>query len=177
MKQLILSIVLLMLVGGCSRDPTVTLSVSEEKGRTVFHLPTRHANGLLGIKIWQPDTRTQLWELDLAYFRGARLTYGEIPRDFVTSNGGKNSAQQMFPRGDQPPLPFPPDTRLLVAIELQYDAFMAASVRARYFELKTDREGRVFSVVARESIKPDAFPEPPEEPNQSLQPTAPSGRG
>jgi hypothetical protein len=177
MKQLLQLVVLSILVAGCSRDPTVTLSVSEEKGRTVFHLPTRHANGLLGVQVWQPDTGTLLWEMNLAYFRGARLIYGEIPRDFVTFNGGKNSAQQMFPRDDQPPLPFPPDARLLVAIELQYDAFMAASVRTRYFELKTDREGRILSVVARESIKPDAFPGHPEEPNQSLQPTAPSGRG
>jgi hypothetical protein len=169
MKQSLHLVVLVVLLGGCSRQPTLSFSTSEEKGQTALHFAAQRLNGLLGIRIWRADTKDLLWAANLNYYKEPRLIYGEIPRDFATFNGGKNSAQQAFPSDSKPALAFPSDTRLLVAIDLQYDTFMTASTTVRYFEIKTDRNSRISSVTPLESIAPDEFPQNLEEPNRSLQ--------
>jgi hypothetical protein len=141
------------------------LSVGEEDGTTVFHIPTRGVNGVISIRLWRADTKELLWHVNLNSYQGSRLMYGEVPRYFTTFNGGRISAQQIYPAKDGKPKRFPGESRIFVMIEIQYDTFIAASAGALNFVLTPDTRGEVTAVSPIGSIDPDDFPDTEKEPN------------
>lgn len=154
----ILAIILVSLLTGCTPRRNVSLAVRQTGSHTVLDVSTEGVNGLLGLSIWQADTRELLWKVNLDYFRGKQLVYGEVPAGFTTINGGENSAEQTFPAKGLSPPPLPSKRKIYVAIEAQYDEFMAASVRVFYFELSTDANGQVLSVLPLKGMKSEDFP-------------------
>ena len=159
MRQgVILAIMSVWLLSGCTPKPSVSLGAHSSDSQTVLDVSTEGINGLLGLNMWQADTREMLWRVNLDYFRGPQLVYGHVPAGFMTINGGKNSAEQIFPAKGLRPPPLPPRRKIFVAIEAQYDEFMSASARTFYFELNTDANGRVLSVRPLTAVKPDDLP-------------------
>lgn len=61
------------------------------------------ANGMLRLEI-RDTTGKSIWIIALAYYRGAKLKYGEVPQKFTTvnGNGNENSAKQQFPKTGPP---------------------------------------------------------------------------
>jgi len=155
-----LPILILSLLGlvGCMVHPKTTLSVQQTTTNLHFDISTAHVNGLLGLRVWQADTKDLLWDVDLHYYRGPRITYGVLPSDFKTFAGLTGSAKQKFPADSERPRSFAPSTQYRAAVLCQYDSMMSASVREFYFAFATDADGRVLSVSPVESIPPEDFP-------------------
>jgi hypothetical protein len=158
--RILLPIVILSLLGliGCTVNPKVTLSVQQTTTNLDFDISTTHVNGLLGLRVWQADTKDLLWDVDLHHYPGPRITYGVVPRAFKTFAGLTSSAKQKFPTPKETPRSFAPSTQYRAAVLCQYDSTMSASVREFYFAFMTDADGRVFSVSPMESIPPEDFP-------------------
>jgi hypothetical protein len=154
----ILAIMLVSLLTGCTPRRNVSLAVRQSGSHTILDVSTEGVNGLIGLNMWQADTRELLWKVNLVYFRGKQLVYGAVPANFTTFNGVESSAEQTFPAKGLPPPPLPPSRKIYVAIEAQYDEFMAASVRVFFFELSTDTNGQVLSVLPLKGMKSEDFP-------------------
>ncbi len=154
------SIVLLMAVSqvGCSVAPKLSLRATQRDTGIEFEFYPRGINGLLGLRVWQADTKELLWDVNLNYYRGARWRYGDVPRDFETFKGARNSASQNCPDKNKKPRPLPADRRLFASVDCQYDSFMAASSRTFLFSIKTGADGSVAEVSPVEYLRPDDFP-------------------
>lgn len=160
MRASLLVLVLVSLeVVGCTVHPNVTLSVQQTTTNLHFDVSTTHANGLVGLRVWQADTKDLLWDVDLAYYRGPRIAYGVVPSGFKTFSGLTSNARQKFPAGRERPPPLAASTQYRVAVLCQFDSMMSASVKEFYFAFATDADGRVLSVSPVESILPKDFPE------------------
>jgi hypothetical protein len=134
-------------LAGCSSRPKISLSISEEKGQTIFHIPTKGVNAITDLRIWQADTRDILWDIKLGNYIGEKLAYGDIPLNFRSFNGGKYSAKQKYPAENQKPSVFPASSRLIVVFHLQYDNLYSARQTSRWFSLSTDSAGRVEEIT------------------------------
>ena len=156
----LLPIVILSLLSlaGCTVHPKATLSVQQTATNLHFDISTAHVNGLLELRVWQADTKDLLWDVDLHYYPGPRITYGIVPRDFKTFSGSTSSAKQKFPALRETPRSFIPGTQYRAAVLCQYDSMMSACVREFYFAFATDADGRILSVSPLESILPEDFP-------------------
>ncbi|MCH8922322.1 MAG: hypothetical protein IIA67_04115 [Planctomycetes bacterium] len=71
-------------------------------GEVSFNIDYGRTNGLLHLTITDVSTGEDMWDVKLAYFSGANLKYGEVPKDFETFNGATNSAKQLFPKTGAP---------------------------------------------------------------------------
>jgi len=160
MTRITLTVALLLAVvsAGCSPSPRLSLNARQEDGSTTFEFSTRGINGLLGLRVWKADTKELLWDVNLSYYRGPRLRYGDLPRDFETFNGQKDSATQAFPAKREKPRPLPANSKLYVSVDCQYDSFMAASSQTFLFSITTDTNGRVLAASRVDSLSPDDFP-------------------
>jgi hypothetical protein len=166
---LVVASLLIYLIFENAAEPSASLTLTEKAGILRFDITTHHVNGILGLRVWNFDqahtealariarheddreyeyvSNEYLWDVNLDYYQGPHLDYGEVPQDFATFNGGRNSAKQNFPKDGAKPHPLPPSTRIRMAIDLQYDTWAAASVTTRYFDLLTDREGHVTKIM------------------------------
>jgi hypothetical protein len=154
------SLPILILLGlvGCTVQPKTTLSVQQTTTNLLFDVSTKHVNGLIGLRVWQADTKDLLWDVDLHNYRGPRIAYGVVPSDFETFAGLTSNAKQKFPVGRERPRPLAASTQYRVAVLCQYDSMMSASVREFYFAFATDADGRVLPASPVESVSPGNFP-------------------
>jgi hypothetical protein len=134
-------------VAGCSMAPAISMTAKQRGSDVDFEFGTRGINGLLEFRVWRADTRELLWDVDLNYYGGARLTYGDIPKDFTTTNGNQQSATQIFPADEAKPKKLPASGKVLVEVECQYDDFAAACSRRFDFAVTTGSDGRVLTTV------------------------------
>lgn len=145
-------LILLIVILFRSMIPGVSLSLDQSRGSTEFVFSTHGINGLLSMRVLRYDPGELLWHMNLNYFRGHRLRYGEIPDVWP------NIARQEFPKDGEEPKPLAPDSKFLVTIECQHDVFIAPSVTSVLFILRTDKTGRVVSVENVDRNKPFEHP-------------------
>lgn len=162
MRILPLMLILIALaLAGCATDPKAALAVRQTGTNLDFEISTEHVNGLLGLRVWQADTKEVFWDIALRYYREPRLAYGVVPTDFKTFGGGTSSAEQKFPASGQRPRALPPSTTFLTSIYFQYDTMFDAKVREVYFSFATDAEGKVLSVIPVARVAPEDYPKTP----------------
>ena len=158
------SLILVLLTAsltGCAVHPKAALTLQQTATNLDFAISTEHVNGLLGLRIWQADTKELFWDVDLHYYREPHLTYGVVPRDFKTFGGVLSSAEQKFPAGGERPRPLPPSTQFRASILCQYDTMFDAHLCEFYFSFTTDADGRVSSVVPVARILREDLPTTP----------------
>jgi hypothetical protein len=140
--------------------PHCSTTARQRGSDTEFDIATRGINGLLGLRIWRADTRETLWDVNLNYYPGPKLAYGEVPADFETFNGAQNSARQNFPPDDQKPMTLPINSQLFVEVDCQYDHFISAACRCFYFLISTDEHGNLSEVQPVNCLTPSEYPKP-----------------
>ena len=158
---LLILVLLTASLAGCAVHPKAALTLQQTTTNLDFVISTEHVNGLLGLRVWQADTKELFWDVDLHYYREPRLTYGVVPRDFKTFGGVLSSAEQKFPTGGERPRPLPPSTQFRASILCQYDTMMDAAMREFYFLFATDTKGRVSVVVPVARFPREDFPKTP----------------
>ena len=97
------------------QGPRIDVVPFVEGNRVVFDIPRSGINGLLGI-IVEDEAGHILWKVNLKYYNGRQITYGEMPR----------GSKQVIPADGSTP----PDIRgrrVQIQVEYQYDEFMAPS--------------------------------------------------
>ncbi len=154
-------VLLALSLTGCTVHPKATLTAQQTTTNLDFTISTEHVNGLLGLRIWQADTKELFWDVDLRYYREPRLTYGVVPTDFKTFGGVTSSAKQKYPASGERPRPLPPSTQFRASLLCQYDTMMDAAMREFYFSFATDRDGRLSSVFPVASIPREDLPKTP----------------
>jgi hypothetical protein len=154
-------VILIAITAGCGRRPSFDLAASHVGGSTVFEFSGSRINGILDLSVWQVSDRKFLWDMNLNYFVGGRLAYGEIPKGFSTFNGGTNDAVQRFPFSGTPPIPLPADTDLRIQVTVQYDTLTTASATSFFYDARTDENGRVISLAPTQNLGSLQIPERP----------------
>ncbi len=125
-------VLFILLLAGCG-SPQVSFAPKIEPEGIAFHIALQNANGFLRMMLWEKDTRKTLWDINLNYYSGPVLKYGEVPARFTTYNGGRNSAKQNYPK-IVVPRPIPVGKDILVYLDYQYDGFFEASASVRGME-------------------------------------------
>lgn len=113
-------------LGACAPQPEMSAEIKE--GRLILALDRDRANGFLGLRMEEEATGEMLWHVNLHYFPGGEVTYGEAPQDFRTWNNNPRSAQDVVPAQALPTTP------ILVSLSYQYDVppATAAGANLRY---------------------------------------------
>ena len=107
------------------RKREVVLNVSQRQDGSIdFLFDYKNIGGLLHMRIWEKDSHTLLWEINLNYYAGDKLKYGEVPSGFLTFNGVRNYARQEYPLNNKPPEAIPVDEEIYVIINYQYDEYL-----------------------------------------------------
>lgn len=144
---------------GCASRPVMELRAAEQSGNQIFEFSKSNLNGLLDIRIWRVEDKSVLWDVNLNYYDGERLAYGEIPKGFTTFNGNKNDAKQRFPLRGAAPDPLPAGAKLRMQVTVQYDTFMTAAATAFFYDIKTDSTGKIVILRPASTIQPADMPE------------------
>jgi hypothetical protein len=148
MKSFALIILVVMAIAaGCSRPPSLDVAASQVGDVAVLDLSGSRINGILDLSMWQVTDQKFLWDMNLNYFPGGRISYGEIPKGFTTFNGGKNDAVQRFPFSGVPPSPLPAHTDLRIQVTVQYDTMTTAAATSFFYDARTDENGLILSVA------------------------------
>lgn len=143
---------------GCSVTPKASV-VAHQQGTDIdFNIQTKGIRGLGEVWLWIEDTKQVLWRVNLNYYQGPQLKYGELPIKFKQPNGAINSAEQIVPANDEKPNQLPPGKTFFLAVTGQYDTPMAASEKTFYFSFSTDSGGRMSAIVPAATPKPEDFP-------------------
>ena len=145
--QRIIVLTLSVSVAGCSMAPAISMTAKQRGSDVDFEFGTRGINGLLEFRVWRADTRELLWDVNLNYYGGARLTYGDIPKDFTTTNGNQQSATQIFPADGAKPKRLPASGKVFMEVQCQYDALDAPSTRSFDFAVTTGPDGHVLTTL------------------------------
>ena len=136
----------------------VSLSARQNEGRTEFEISTRRINGLLHLSLWRAGSRELLWSVNLSYYHGPRLLYGDVPKGFSSFNGAPQNAKQSFPADGTKPSPLPPDSTLFMSLIYQYDSFLHPMTSTIIFSLTTNALGEVISVAPVQHLTSDDYP-------------------
>ena len=95
-------------------------------------------NGLLQLIIIDTANSKTIWDIELNYFRGAILKYGEIPKNFET-DGVTNSAEQNFPVTGKP-LSLVEGKIYKLYTDWQYDTIVASGkYKTEYFKIENKK--------------------------------------
>lgn len=143
---------------GCSMKPQIFLETKGQGADTGFQIRAEGINGLLDLRIWEEETKTVIWQVNLNYFNGSHLGYGEVPGEFKTFNGATGSAKQLFPNAAEHPSRLPAGKSFIAALIGQYDTVGGASVRVFYFRFSTDAEGQILKIVPVVAPAPKDLP-------------------
>jgi hypothetical protein len=146
MKLLSVLSLLVLMLDGCSADPRMNVTISNIGGKVRFQIHSKNIRGLLGMRVFQIEPRKLAWAVQLNYFSGNEILYGEIPQRFSTVAGVTEDAKQVFPPNDAPPPILSRNTRFLVEIDAQYDSRGSAATRTFSFSFSTDSSGNIASV-------------------------------
>ena len=141
MKIYTILILATLLLTGCG-VPQVSFKPQKKADGIQFHIGLKNANGLLRLKLWEKDTRKTLWDINLNYYPGPILKYGDVPSNFTTFNGAGNSAKQNYP-ADAAPAPIPVGKDICVCIDYQYDASMAACTSSKCYAFRLEPDGTI----------------------------------
>jgi len=87
----VLIVTVVFVLRSCSSETIQPVFVNNELH---FKIEYGSTNGLLGLVISDASTGKALWNVNLAYFHGKYLKYGEVPQ--------KNNARQIFPTMGMP---------------------------------------------------------------------------
>ena len=154
----ILAVFGLLFTSACALMRNASMTVTQQGKDTDFHLRTRGFRGLSSFRIWRTDTKEELWYVNLNYFRGEHLTYGEVPKSFRTFNGNLNNARQEYPPDARKPAPLPPTATFMVELNCTYDAMFGPAGQSAFFLFATDATGGVSRVTRPERITADDLP-------------------
>jgi hypothetical protein len=154
----ILAVFGLLFTSACALMRNASMTVTQQGKDIDFHLRTRGFHGLSSFRICRTDTEEELWCVNLNYFRGEHLTYGEVPENFRTFNGGLNNARQEYPSAARKPAPLPPSAMFLVELHCSYDAMFGPSFQSYTFLFATDATGGVSRVTRPERVTADDLP-------------------
>ncbi len=132
-------------------------ALSGDKG-IEFKFKHENVNGLLQLIVWEEGAKDILWDVNLNYYTGDTLKYGEIPIQFITFNGVKNSAKQNYPINNIAPIAVPVGSIIYVYISYQYDTFISPASSSHVYSLQVGENG----IIVNKGIVP--FPKSGERP-------------
>lgn len=156
-----------ILIFGC-KSSKLSFTPEMKNNQCEFHFGYNNVNGLLSLMIWEKDTRSLLWEIDLNYYQGSILKYGEIPSGYSTfNNAPERSAMQKFPADLLPPRTIPTEKDIWVCIDYQYDSFLSACSSSKYFSFRLNTDGTLTNIGEQ---APPALDQLPVAPNQNSKP-------
>ena len=164
-KKYILYLVLLAVIVLVSyflfRKREVVLNVSQRQdGGVDFLFDYKNVNGLLHMQIWGKESRAILWDVNLNYYAGDKLKYGEVPSEFLTFNGVENYARQRYPLNNKAPEAIPLDKEIYIRLEYQYDEFISPCVASLCYVVKIKPK---LSVEKIDGIPAERYLEPEKE--------------
>jgi hypothetical protein len=126
---------------GCNNSHEVMVTATNEKSKLAFDFDYRNIGGLLKVKLWQCEPQVLIWELDLNYFVGPRLVYGETPLGFTTKNGALADANQVVPPLGTLLPPILEGHKFWLQIVYQYDAAFSANADVVYYLVEVGSGG------------------------------------
>jgi len=91
----------------------------------VFYIDYKKTRGLLDLTVTDVSENKVVWDINLSYYYGQELRYGEVPLEFKTNNGVTNRARQKIPEVGVPPELEKGKIYKLVT-DWQYDAYFNA---------------------------------------------------
>ena len=145
MKNPLFLFALLCLLCGCG-SPELTFTPGiEANGHVAFRLGLENADGFLRMMLWEKKSRRTLWDINLNYYRGPVLKYGEIPSRFVTYRGSRHSAWQKYPKTGLPQ-PIPTGKDILVYIDYTYEGPLGYSASAKIFAFRLEADSSVVNL-------------------------------
>lgn len=126
---------------------------------THFEISSKGCNNLSHLTVWERGAITPLWDINLRYFTGSEIKYGELP----TKPANQYFIPQRYPL-DGSPAPIPVGKDILVKIDYQYDEMLAPSTGHRIFGFKLEADGSISDVDSQGAYR--SMPNIPE-PNKS----------
>ena len=129
-----------LLIAGCAKPQVSFTPVPSDDG-IEFHTALINANGLLHITVWEKESRKTLWDVNLNYFPGPVLQYGQVPPTFLAFNGVRNFAKQTYPP-DGVPSDIPIEKVICVCLEYQYDRFVP-SCASQFYAFRLEPDGGI----------------------------------
>lgn len=144
------------------RKSEVVLNVSQRQdGGIDFLFDYKKVNGLYGMRVWEKDSRTLLWGIEVHYFKGDKIKYGEVPSEFLGPGGVPNSTRQVYPLDNQIPKAIPLDKEIYVSIDYQYDHLISACIGRDFYVFKIKPKLSVEKIDVAEMYA-DQLPRKPE---------------
>jgi hypothetical protein len=144
MKRTSALLIASLMLAGCGK-PHVTFLPQKTQSGLEFHLNLKNVNGLLRTTFWEGENQKTLWDVNLNYFPGPILKYGELPADFTTFNGDTDSARQDHPK-TLGALPIPAETIVYVQVGYQYDEFISACASDKIYAFQLTKDGSVINM-------------------------------
>ena len=124
---------------GCSSEVKLgTLTPHFKNGPLSFDIDHGGTKGYLNLVISDVSNSEVIWDINLNYYMGKSLSYGEIPKEFKTSNGVTNSALQNVPKNSMPPSKLIDGHTYKAISTWQYDQLSTAMAEHNILFFKVD---------------------------------------
>ncbi len=159
MTKFIITIFILLVLQGCG-EPQVEIIPIKDGNDIEFQFKHKNINGLIHLTLWEKDTRKTLWDINLRYYSGDILKYGEVPKNFIKFNERKDSALQYFPKDNEPPIKIPIEKTIYVYLQFQYDTFISSNAGSKFcaFIIRNNGELQILNITYPPSDEwPDIF--------------------
>jgi hypothetical protein len=115
---------------------------AEKRGEVVvFKIDRHNVNGIWHVRVVDKAANQVLWSVDLPYYPGP-VIYGQVPGEYISVSGHRNRGKQVFPEGDQTPVPIPTNKEIIVHVHYQYDTWHPAA-SSRDFSMVVSPDGRI----------------------------------
>jgi len=123
----------------------ITFEAKKNKQKIEFHFQRNSANGLSHLIVWEKGARNILWDVNLNYFPGGIINYGEVPNEFTTFNGVRNIASQNYP-DNETIAPLERDSEIYVYISCVHDTFFVPSSSVKVFSFRINSDGTIHNI-------------------------------
>lgn len=130
-----------------------------EQNKVGLHFQRHNAYGLMQLIIWEKDSRSILWYVNLNYYPGGIIKYGEVPKEFTTFNGVKNFATQKYPKNNKLPEQIPFGKEIYVYINYMHDKFFILSTSVKVYSFVWKDDGTIQNMGEVSMPPPGAAPE------------------
>jgi hypothetical protein len=142
----------------CSRPPPEISVTGQQRNSDIdFVIKIEgKSNGVIGLRLWNAESKELFWDIVLDSFMGSHIRYGELPANFKGYNGVTYNARQLFPSGGRKPRALLPSANYYLAVDCQYDTYLAACMSVSSFSFSTDSNGKISPIFP--VLRPNVFP-------------------
>jgi hypothetical protein len=143
MRKYISMLIIVSYAVSCSRSPELQLQVGRDQNGIYFDIQKNSViRGLLSLTV-ETAQGDEVWSVDMNYYSGSSVRYGEVPRNIENPEGRRN-AEQEFPKYRKLPNPLEKGESYVVKIACQYDSSIGVPSVARFrFTVDIDEKGNI----------------------------------